>query len=140
MSGQTIVKVKDDSKRLTAELKELLKFNKPLYDLVFDLADYIKDSFKKELVLTMIFRTQEEQAAIYKDDAKYKVKPFKSPHQFWQSVDIRSKIFTKDEIKKIENHINEKYNSTNQLAWTARNHTVAGGAEHFHIQYVIKKA
>jgi len=138
MSNETTVRVKDDSKRLQLELKELLTKNKLLHDLIFDLAEFIKSSFKKELVITMIFRTDAEQAEIYKDDPKYKVKPFKSPHQLWSAVDIRSLIFTPDEIKKIEDYLNNKYNGSNGFKWTARNHKVGVGAFHFHIQLVKK--
>lgn len=139
MSNETTIRVKDNSQRLQDEVKLLLTKNKPLSDLIFDLAEHIADTYNKELVITMIDRTQEEQDAIYKDDAKYKVKKFKSPHQFWQAVDIRSSIFKKDEITAIEKHLNEKYNPSNECAWTARNHVVGKGAYHFHIQYVEKK-
>lgn len=138
MTGDPVVKVKNDSQRLKDELITLSKKNKDLHELIFDLAEYIKNTFKKELIITMIDRTQAEQDAIYKDDVKYKVKPFKSPHQFWQACDIRSKIFNKDEIKAIEDYLNGKYNKTNYYSWTARNHVVAGGEYHFHIQWTKK--
>jgi len=120
------------------EYKKLQSKNIYLYNLIQDVAKYIQDNFKKTLVITMVDRTNAEQAEIYKDDPKYKTKPFKSPHQFAQAVDIRSKIFTADEIKKIENYINNKYNSTNFWSWTAKDHTVGTGAEHFHIQFILK--
>lgn len=138
MSNEPVVKVKDNSERLITELKTLLVKNKLLHDLIFDLAEYIKSSFSKELIITMIDRTEAEQEAIYKNDARYKEKPFKSPHQFWHAVDIRSKVFSKEEIKKIEDYLNTKYNPTNYYKWTARNHVVGQGAEHFHIQYSKK--
>lgn len=140
MSNETPVKVKEENKeRLTAELPILMKENKPLYDLLFDLAEFIKESFSKELIITMIFRTDDEQDAIYKDDPKYITKKFKSPHQIHQAADIRSKIFTSEEIKKIEDFLNTKYNPVNVYAWTAKNHKVGAGAEHFHIQLLEKK-
>lgn len=135
VSNEAKVNVKDASQRLTDELKTLMTKNKDLYDLIFDLAEYLKETYKKELIITMIDRTQAEQDEIYKDDKKYKEKPFKSPHQFWQAVDIRSKIYTPEEIKAIEKYLNDKYNATNYYAWTARNHKVGAGSEHFHIQY-----
>lgn len=139
LSNETPVKVKDENKdRLTKELPILMKENKSLYDLLFDLAEYLKETFKKDLVITMIFRTDEEQAEIYKDDAKYKAKPFKSPHQFWQATDIRSLIYTPEEIKSIEKYLNDKYNGTNFYAWTAKNHKVGAGQEHFHVQFLKK--
>lgn len=134
MSGEGIVKVKDDNDRLKKELESLKVQNKPLYDILFDLADWVKDQFKKDLIVTGIFRTPEEQALIYKNDARYKVRPFKSPHQFWDAFDLRDTIFTQDEIPKIVQHLNDTYNPTNGYKWTAMNHTVGLGW-HFHVQY-----
>lgn len=138
MSGEGSVKLKNDSPRLKSELTELLKLNKPLYDILFDLADYVKDAFKKELVVTGIFRTDQEQDDIYKDDVKYKVKKFKSPHQVWTAFDLRDSTFLPDEIKKIVKYANDKYNKTNTYTWTALDHSVGKGW-HFHVQYVVKK-
>lgn len=134
MSGEGKVKLKNDSTRLKTELDSLKEKNKPLYDLVFDLADWIKDQFKKEVIITGIFRTNEEQAAIYANDAKYKKKPFKSPHQFWDALDLRDSVFTKEEIPKIVQHINDNYTKTNAYKITAMDHSVGAGW-HFHIQY-----
>lgn len=139
MSNDTPVKVKDSSKRLMDELKALSTSNRELHDLLFDLAEYVKFAFKKETIITMIGRTQEEQDEIYKNDAKYKEKKFVSPHMIGMAVDIRSKIFTPEEIKRIEDYLNSKYNTSNTFKWTARNHKVGNGAEHFHIQFKSKK-
>lgn len=137
MSGQGVVKLKNDDKRLNEELKTLQTKNKPLYDLLFNLADWVKDQFKKELVVTGIFRTDEEQAQIYKNDARYKIKPFTSPHQYWQAFDLRDSTFTKNETGKIVKYLNDTYNPTNQLKFTAMDHSVGLGF-HFHVQYVVK--
>ena len=138
MSGEGSVKLKNDSPRLKTELAELLKLNKSLYDILFDLADYVKDSFKKELVVTGIFRTDQEQDEIYKNDAKYKIKKFKSPHQNYTAFDLRDSTFIPDEIKNIVKYLNDKYNKTNTYTWTALDHSVGKGY-HFHVQFVHKK-
>lgn len=137
MSGEGTVKLKNDDKRLTDELALLKTKNKPLYDILFNLADWVKDNLKKDLVVTGIHRLDVEQAAIYKDDAKYKAKPFKSPHQFWDAFDLRDNTFTKEEIPKIVKYLNDTYNATNRYKFTAMDHSVGIGW-HFHIQYRVK--
>lgn len=130
---------KNHSVRLETEYNNLINKNKYLYELINDLTLYIKNNLKKSLVITMIYRTDEEQDSIYKDDPKYKIKKFKSPHQFNHAVDLRSKDFTKDEIKQIEDYLNNKYNNNNYYKWTARNHNIGLG-DHFHVQlYIINK-
>lgn len=137
MSGQGTVKLKNDDARLKSELDTLKSKNKGLYDVLFDIADWVKDNLKKELVVTGIFRTDEEQAAIYKNDAKYKVRPFKSPHQFYDAFDLRDSTFTKDEIPKIVKYVNDTYNPKNSYKFTAMDHNVGAGW-HFHIQFRAK--
>lgn len=138
MSGEGTVKVKNDDARLKAELATLKTKNKPLYDILFNLADWVKDKFKKELVITGIFRTDTEQAAIYKNDSRYKVKPFKSPHQNWTAFDLRDSTFDKPEIPQIVKYLNDTYNPTNVYKFTAMDHNIGSGW-HFHCQYLEKK-
>lgn len=126
---------KEDSQRLKDELETLKDKNWDLYQLLAELNLYTNEQFDKSIMLTMIYRTDEEQDEIYKDSEKYKARKFKSPHQFWQAADIRSKTFTDEEVKQIEDYLNEKWNSSNYYKWTARNHTVGLGM-HFHIQFV----
>ena len=133
-----MLKLKNDSKRLFSELAELEQKNRDLYLLLQDISKYVTETYKKDFIITMIGRTNEEQAVIYKNDPKFQLKPFKSPHQFSHAVDIRSSIFTPEEIKGIEDYLNNKYNNSNFYKWTAKNHIVTGGAYHFHIQYVKK--
>ena len=128
---------KDDSQRLKEEYAQLKNKNIHLYNLLHDICAYCNANFNKTVVVTMIYRTEAEQDNIYKDDPKYKVRKFKSPHQFWHAIDLRSKTFTPEEIKKIEDYLNNTYNSTNHYKFTARNHTVGLGF-HFHTQYTKK--
>lgn len=129
---------KNDSGRLKSEYNQLIEKNSGLYDLINDLCIYVKKKYNKEVVITMIGRTDQEQDDIYKEDPKYKIKKFKSPHQFCHAVDIRSHTFSADEIKNIEDYLNNKYNPNNYYKWTAKNHTVGLG-EHFHIQFLKKE-
>lgn len=121
---------KNDSQRLKDELVELYSKNVELHKLIIDLYKWISKTYGKDTIITMIYRTQEEQEQIYGKGTKKK-----SPHQFWQAIDIRSRTFTEEEIKGIEDYLNNKYNESNYYKWTAKNHKVGEGAYHFHIQY-----
>jgi uncharacterized protein YcbK (DUF882 family) len=123
-----------NKKRLKKEFEQLKKLNPELYQLVTELSHYTQTEFGKNIVITMIYRSQKQQWEIYGKDYKKK-----SPHMFWQSVDIRSKTFTKDEIDNIVEYLNSYYNQGNWYDWTAKCHTVGDGAEHFHIQLYIQK-
>jgi hypothetical protein len=133
-----MLKFKDNASRLSNEFKDLEKLNDPLFHLLQDTAEFISVTYKKDLIITMIARTQAEQDNIYKNDPRYKIKPFTSPHQLNHAADVRSLIFTPEEIKGIEDYLNNKYNKTNYYNWTAKNHVVSGGALHFHIQFVAR--
>lgn len=133
--GPAIIDYKNDSERLEKEFNQLNQKNPELRRLLMDVAFFTKRKFNKNIVITMIYRTQEEQDEIYKDDSKYKTKKFKSPHQFFHAADLRSSSFESSEIKKIEDYLNNKYNENNYYKWTARDHTVGLGM-HFHLQFV----
>jgi hypothetical protein len=138
MSGDPVVKVKNDSERLKEELKGLLKSNKYLHDILYDVAGFCKEKFDKEVVVTEILRTQEEQDKYYAKDEAYQKKKKTSPHQLGHALDLRDWTFTKDQIKEIVEYVNGKFNKTNSYAWTALDHNVGQGY-HFHIQGVEKK-
>lgn len=130
--------VKNDSKRLTEEIWELRKLNRPLLKLLLDTRNFVKKNLGKNITLTMIYRTDEEQDRIYRGTQRrgrlYDAKPWKSPHQFYHAFDLRSFTFTDDEIKQIEDYLNDKYNDSNYYRFTAKNHNVGLG-DHFHVQY-----
>lgn len=134
MSQNEMPAMKNNSKRLEEEWEVLDAQNTHLKSLILDLDKYAYDRYQKNLVITMIYRTNEEQDNIYKDDERYKKKKFKSPHQFFQGVDIRSSIFNEDEIKDLVNYLNTRYNDSNYYKYTAKCHNVGLG-DHFHIQY-----
>lgn len=123
-----------DKERLVQEIYDLKKENKPLFDLLTDLRDWVNKKFDQHITITHIYRLQVEQDKFYKDNERYKRRKFKSPHQFWHAIDIRSRDFTEDEIRSIENYLNTKYNKKNFYSWTARDHNIGLG-DHFHIQY-----
>lgn len=133
------IRVKNDSKRLIREIWELKSQNKPLLSLLFDLRNFVKKKYGKDITLTMIYRTDQEQDEIYlgkvRNGRLYDSKPWKSPHQFYQAFDIRSFTFSPSEITEIEDYLNYKYNDSNYYKFTAKNHNVGLG-DHFHIQYL----
>lgn len=119
--------------RQEAELEQLKSKNHHLYDLINELSHHIQKKYNKIIVLTEIYRRQEEQERYY---GKGTLK--KSNHQLWNAVDIRSRDFTSKEIKEIEDYLNTKYNPFNQCKFTALFHEVNGNGEHFHIQFIKK--
>jgi len=133
-----VLHAKNDSARIKKELNLLRVENRALFNLIIDLYKHIDKEFGKDTIITMIYRTQEEQDDIYAFSEKYKLKPWKSPHQFWHSIDLRVFVYTEEEVKKVEAYLNDKYNEDNYYKWTAKNHKVGNGADHFHIQYVPK--
>ena len=131
------MKFKNESQRLKSEWSDLYQNNPELFELMMELDIYAMTSFGKEILITMIFRTDEEQAYLYRNSERFKEKPFKSPHQFWHAVDIRSRSFTTQEQKRMVRWINRKFNKPNYYKWTSKVHNVGAG-DHFHIQFVKK--
>lgn len=127
---------KNDSQRLKNELTELRTKNKELFDLIIGLYHYAELQFDKDVIMTMIHRTDEEQDEIYKDSERYKKKKFKSPHQFYQGIDIRNSIYSQEELDQIVKYLNDKYNDKNYYKWTTKVHVVGNRGMHFHIQFV----
>ena len=128
------IKVKNNSERLMEELKDLDKKNSKLLDIIEDLHDFALENFNKGILVTMIYRTQKEQDYLYRNSERYAIRKFKSPHQFWHGVDLRSKTFSPEQIGRMVEYINEKYNRENHYRFTADYHTVGAGY-HFHIQF-----
>jgi len=127
------IKVKNGSKRLIKEIWRLKKENLPLLKLLLDVRNYVKKEFNKDITITMIDRTEEEQDYLYKDNARYKRRKFRSPHQFLHAIDLRSSDFTNIEIGLIEGYLNDKYKNVNYYRFTALYHSVGHG-DHLHIQ------
>lgn len=124
---------KNDSQRIKDELIKLKIENRGLFDLILDLYHCAELLFDKDVIMTMIYRTQEEQESIYGKGTKKK-----SPHQFYHAIDIRSRIYSQDEIDQMVNYINTKYNEDNYYKWTTKVHEVGNHGIHFHIQFVKK--
>lgn len=128
---------KNDSQRLKDEYRKLSSKNGKLYDIVNDLNTFSNKNFGKSILLTMVYRLESEQDYLYRNSEKYKQRKFKSPHQFWHAVDLRSRTFSKEEIKIMVDYVNVKYNDDNYYRFTADYHTVGAGW-HFHLQFAKK--
>lgn len=129
---------KDDSDRLKMEYDQLKDKNIELYNIINDLAIFMQTKLNASLVLTMIYRTDEEQAEIYKNDPKFQEKPFKSPHQFLQAFDTRTLNLNPNQITTIVNYLNNKYNSDNYYKFTCLYHEIPPHGKHLHTQFLKK--
>jgi hypothetical protein len=126
------------TERVAGEFETLKDKNDKLRQAVVECNRWCNQKFGKNLTLTMIYRTQAEQDYLYRNNARYQRSKFKSPHQFWQAVDLRSRNFSEKEITEIENWFNSRYDGSNYYDWTARCHDVGAG-RHFHVQYLKHK-
>lgn len=115
------------------ESEELLIQNPRLFELLHCLNIFVELEMGKTIMVTSIYRSQEEQDSLYKEVPLEK-RPKRSPHQDWKAVDLRSKDFTDQEIKRIVAFCNQfKYQNGTRV--TALYHTIAGNVNHLHIQY-----
>lgn len=121
------------SDREDVEFKALQGHNPRLVRLIETLAEFTSLEFKKGLVITSVFRTQDEHDQLYKHTAPEK-KPKTSPHMVWQAVDLRSWVYSDREIERMLAFLNTFSYQGGQRK-VAIYHTVAGNAAHFHIQY-----
>jgi hypothetical protein len=96
---------------------------------------YSEIEFGKSIVITCIMRTAPEQYEIYKNNPKFQKKPWQSTHQFGRAIDIRSHIYSTDEIEKIVSFANMvTYDPKRPNKKTALAHTVGAG---FHIHFQV---
>lgn len=117
--------------KLKTEHDELYKRNPKLYALLGMLDGYCVMEFKKEITITHLFRTPEEQKQLYSQTPN---PPTTSPHMFWKACDIRSKDFTDAEIKKMLTFLNCFSYTSGQGKPVAIYHVIAGNTYHMHIQ------
>lgn len=87
----------------SGELDPLVK------EMIDTIQNYSVMKFKKNIMVTCIFRFDDEQDQVYKDNEEYQKNPWKSNHQYWRAVDIRTRIFTQNEKMDIYDTINGNY-------------------------------
>ena len=123
--------IKFKTKRIEKEFYYNTSIKDRLKDIIYMLALYTELEFRKDITLTELHRTQEEQDSYYKDNDRYREKPWKSVHQYGRGADIRTKNFEQEEIMKMVDFLNHVHYSTKHN--TALFHDIGIG-EHIHIQ------
>ena len=124
--------------RIVDEWDKLKKKNPALAQVVWDLHGFVEYNFKKDVIITELYRTQAMQERYYGRGTKKK-----SPHQYWGAVDIRDRIYTTDEISYMLEFLKgyDKYNNYRLIrasqSRTVLRHTIGRGM-HFHIQFYNK--
>lgn len=63
-------------------------------NIIYFVGGYLYNEFGYPVVITTLYRTQEEQDEIYKDNEKYKMCSWKSFHQLGMAVDFRFRPFS----------------------------------------------
>lgn len=107
------------------------KLDSRLYIIVCSLSGFVQNKFHKDIEITGIDRSQNEQDNIYKDNPDYQKAKWYSVHQFWRGVDISVKYFTDIEKLAILEFLNQfEYGNDKK---TALIHN-AGYGTHLHIQ------
>lgn len=121
--------------RIRSEWSTLLRKNPALAQVVWDLNAFVSDNYRKDVVITHLFRTEAQQKAFYGKATKRK-----SPHQIWSAVDIRDSIYTSEEIGAMTDFL-KFYDKWNKLriirsskSRTVLRHNIGHGM-HFHIQF-----
>lgn len=114
------------------------RLNNKLKNIIKMMSIYTNIRFDKNIIVTEVYRAQEEQDRVYKDNEKYRESPWKSTHQFWRAVDLRSWTFEENEIEEILDILNKiPYDINRPQKKTAIYHKTKYGAKHIHIQVYI---
>ncbi|MCJ7507321.1 MAG: hypothetical protein MUO85_01150 [candidate division Zixibacteria bacterium] len=127
--------------------QEFNRIDPRLRAVVFGMEFLIEKEFGKEIMITSIERTQEEQNEIYKDQIEKgyfvtvdgvkfyscdKLKPTLSLHQLkpTRAIDLRSQLYTHEEILKIKEYIDYWFPYDNKSSLIFHNKS----GEHLHLQ------
>lgn len=116
------------------QAKEFPEITDRLKSLVYLAKHYMLSKYNYEITITDVLRTQEEQDSIYGDNTNYIEKPWKSVHQYFRGVDIRSKDMTGpmiNDLRDLLNTIPYDENRPNKKTCIVKD---VGRGLHFHIQ------
>jgi hypothetical protein len=80
-----------------------------LISIIMYSAWFFDAELNQPFVITGLQRTQGEQDSIYKNDERYKVKPWKSVHQFGRGCDVRIRHLKMEEINKFVANVNTHF-------------------------------
>jgi hypothetical protein len=106
------------------QYQELPVHNRRLKNAILMLDLFVSLELKKDIELTSLLRTPEENAAVGGIP--------NSPHLVWNAVDLRSTLYTDAEVNRIVAFMNSLTYHAGKS--TAMAHAVGGGAYHLHIQ------
>ena len=115
--------------RIQQEFMSLGENNPTLQRLLYLASEYAELEFGKPIVLTCIYRSPAENAALYSAS----VEPTWKPHTLWLAADLRSSIYTPQEINKMLSVLNNVTVFGGQRK-AAAYHEIAGNVYHYHIQ------
>lgn len=115
--------------RIEKEFHELPLQNKRLYVLIQAASQYSEFEFKKEITITDLYRTPEENKNLYAPGAE----PVNRPHTLWEGADLRSIIYSPSQIERFVTFLN-MWSGYDGKRVTALFHLVPGGSPHFHLQ------
>lgn len=87
---------------------------------------------KRGIILTHIYRTNDEQRDIYKNIARFKLKPWSSTHTFWRAIDVGVNSYTENERREMCNFINKYFNYSGSHNCCVYHNVGLGW--HFHLQ------
>ena len=95
---------------------------------------YMMAKYGYEITVTETMRTQEQQDYIYRNNVKYKVKPWPSVHQFGRGIDLRTRDMNPQMVADVVQLCNNiPYDKNRPSKKTAQAHNVGSGL-HLHIQ------
>ena len=122
-----MIKFKTD--REEVEFETLKKKNPLLIKIVEFIEKFVTATFKKDIVITSIFRSKKEQKEIYGF-------PKPSTHMEWRAVDIRSNIYSDVQCKQLKDAVNAAftYDKKRPEMKVALWHQVNDNGYHFHLQ------
>lgn len=88
------------------------------------------------IILTDIFRTNDEQRQIYKNNARFKLKSWMSVHQLWRGIDVGVNAYTEEQRHEMCNFINKyfEYAGSHNSCVYHRVKSNIKSAWHFHLQ------
>jgi hypothetical protein len=104
--------------------------NKKLGSILNILDEYCQIEFGKDICLTEVFRTPEEQVELYRKSASH---PKTSPHMYWKAVDVRSSDWTLVQRNRMLQVLNSFTYTSGQGKVVSFVHDVGNGL-HFHVQ------
>jgi len=116
--------------------KQHNEFFNPLLDKRLRVITYAIDGFSRqhysiEAWVTEVFRSPEDNTVLYTSRGFTEV-PL-STHSFWRAIDLRTFIYTEEQLDKLAAFINESFEYTG-MKQSALVHKVGDGVKHFHIQ------